>query len=89
MAVKLSRDIRVKCVAPDKYYPENITKGEWYLAIGVDSWNYLGKDKNGDQRTMSTCKVLVINDKLKVSSIALHNCEVIDIEVDQNEKEDN
>lgn len=89
MAVKLLRDIRVKCIAPDKYYPENITKGEWYLAIGIDSWNYKGKDKDGKDKTMTTCKVLVINDKLKVSSIALHNCEVIDIETDRQEKEDN
>lgn len=88
MAVKLSRDIKVKCVAPDKYYPENITKGEWYNVIAVDSWNYKGKDRDGNEKTMTTCKVMVINDKLKVSSIALHNCEVVDVELQKKEETD-
>jgi hypothetical protein len=79
MAVQLLKDIKVQCVHPDKYFPENIQKGEWYDVIGVNSHNYF-KEKEGKKTTETSIKFLLVNDIMKITSVAMHNCLVVDKE---------
>lgn len=85
MPVNILKNIKVQCVHPDKFYPVNITKGEWYNVIGVNSWNYVKEDKEkGTKKTDTTIKFLIINDEMKVTSVAMHNCKVVDLESRDN-----
>ena len=77
--VQILKRLKVKCVAEKKYFPKEITKGEWYYVVGIVSRDYtVVKEDKQEARTM--IKFLVINDKMKLQKIAAENCEVINIE---------
>lgn len=73
MPVTLYRNIKAKINSPEKFFPENVSQGEWYDVIGVDTWNYTDSEK----KVRTICKLLIINDKMRISSIAMHNCEIV------------
>ena len=91
MCVQLSRNLKVKCVHAGNFFPENITKEEWYNVVGVNSWQYTKTDNDGNKKTETVIKFLVINDKMKLQSLASYNCEVLDIseQIPTNETQKN
>lgn len=81
MALRITKDLKVKCIAVKKWLPEHINPKEWYLVIGVNSWQY--KDSEGKVR--SVLKFIVINDVLQITQIAEFNCQVLDKEAVQTD----
>lgn len=82
MAIQLLASIKVQCIHSEKYFPKNITKGQWYNVVGVNSWGYWKEDKDDQTKKKyeTVIKYLIINDEMKMIAVAAHNCNVINLD---------
>lgn len=74
--VQITKKLKCKWIGGSEYQPREITPTEWYRVIGVNSWEY-EKEENGKKKHFPVVRLMVVNNKGKVSSMSIDNLSVI------------